>query len=281
MAIEQSILLGVNRITTVTATNELGEFVDDNLLNTQPSELWKASSVPSPAVVTITGELDKARTVGGFGLGNHNLTNESIQLELFEDAGMTIRVYNTIWSATDAYYSWGTGSWGDLDSTWGGFSLSGTEIDQHFIKTFTSVYCRYYRVTLSSLTTAPSAGVLFIGDALQSGVSRDPSIPVIDPSAVTMTRGQAMRSDNQPTFREISVRYVALTSTQAHNLRLICRETGKRGLMIFSLIPGASGLEELETALVCRLVSWDGPTRMWESNQESRYTAELTFREAL
>lgn len=53
------------------------------------------------------------------------------------------------------------------------------------------------------------------------------------------------------------------------------------GINDFSLIPGASGLEELETSFVCRLVNWDGPTRIWESNQESRYTAELTFREAL
>lgn len=281
MAITKSILLGINRISTITASSELGSFIDDNLLNQQPSELWKASSIPSPAVVTITGTFDRLRTIGGIALSNHNLDTETIRLELSQVANFSTTVYDNTWSTESPYYSWGTGSWGDVNSTYGGFALSSTGIDSQFIKTFTGVYAEYYRVTIGGLAVVPQAGTLFLGEALTAGIARDPSIPIIDPSTVVMTRGQSMRSDNQPTYREVRTRYVALTQSQAHNFRLICRETGRRKLVVFAMQPGSSGVDEVETQMVCRLVAWEGPTRIYESAEDTRYTASITLREAL
>lgn len=281
MAISKSILLGVNRITSITASSESGDFVDDNLLNQQPSELWKASAIPSPAEVTITGAFDRRRAISGIALTNHNLQTETIRLELSTDSGYTDVVYDQTWDVADEYYAWGTGSWGDVEATWGGFALDEQATDSQFIQTFTTQYAAYYRVTLGSLTVTPQAGALFLGEALTAGVSRDPTIPVVDPSTVVMTRGQAMRSDNQPTYREIYIRYVALTASQAHDLRNICRSSGRRKLVVFAMQPGASGVDEVETEMVCRMVDWSGPTRIWESGAGARYTAEITFREAL
>ncbi len=277
MAIEKSILLGINEISTIASTSESGDFVDDNLLNQQPSELWKASSAVTQV---LSGALTGTRVISGIAFGNHNMTAETLQLELATDSGYTDIVLNQTWDFKDIYYGWGQGTWGNVYSTWGGFSIENTGLDSQFIEVFDGVSSAYYRVTITDPSVAPEGGVLFLGEALQSGVSRDPQIPVIDPSSIVMTRGQAMRSDNLDTYREIGITFNALTTTQAHAFRRICRNTGKQKLVAFSLQPGTEGLDEVETKMVARMVDWQGPTRIG-ATKDPRYTAQLTFREAL
>lgn len=280
MAIANAILLGVNEITNIVASSELASLPATNLYNDQPSELWRAAAETD---VTFTGSFSSARQISGVALSNHNLTSEMVRLELALDAEFLNVVYDETWTAREPEYGWGEGTWGNLYSTWGGYALDDGGLNTQLIKTFTAVGAVYWRVTISGVADkTPEAGTLFLGIAFRPGIGvrRDPSQSVVDPSIVTRTRGQAIRSDNQPTYRRLDFQYVALTASEAMEFKRICRSSGRRKLMVVSLIPGAGGAEEKEAKMVCRLIDWAGPTRI-EAAVDPYYTASVTLEEAL
>lgn len=280
MAIENPILLAVNEIDNISATSEISTLQASNLHNDQPSELWRAASAVD---VVFTGSFETVKQISGFGLINHNLDEETVQLELAMDASYLNIVKTETWTAKDPDFGWGEGTFGDLYSTWGGYALDDGGLNDQLIKTFTGVGARYWRVTIAGVaTTTPEAGTLFLGAAFQPqiGARRDPDVPVVDPSEVVRTRGQAMRSDNQPTFREISYEYIGLNAEEAMEFKRICRRAGKRKLSLFSLMPGAGSAEEKESKMPCRIIDWSGPARV-EASAESLYIAQVTLQEAL
>lgn len=280
MALENSILLGQNLIDTVSASTEAGEYLASNLLNDQPSEVWRGTNGNNHI---ISGGLSALSLVSGVALGNHNLSAETLRLELFSDYFETA-TFDQTWTVSDPEYTWGTGTWGNVFSTFGGYPLIESGIADNFIKTFTSVVALYYRITISGITSDyPEAGVLYLGKAFQpvKNVSRDPSVPVIDPSSIEMTRGQSMRSDNRTTYREITVNWPVLTIEEAHALRRIVRTTGRRGLMVFSLLPGGGDIDEQETSMICRMVTPPTITRRPDTVNDTYFASPTTFREAL
>jgi len=283
LALEKAILLGVNKISTITADSEAGEFVAENMINQQPSEIWQAAGLPSPNSIQISGSLGGIQITNGVAISNSNLTVETLRLELSTDDAFSDVVFDVSWDFTDPLYGWGEGDWGDTQSTFGGYAVFDTAgAHYEFLKTFSGQYAAYYRFTISGLVVVPEIGALFLGRALQSGIARDPEIPIVDPSQIVMTRGQGMRSDSQPTYREFRVRYVGLTTEEAHELRSVLRVSGKRKLVAFQMHPGTEGLNEIETRMICRIVDWTGPVRIGRTtNAQSRWTADLILREAI
>lgn len=266
--------------TIISATSEAGTLVAENMLDGQPSVVWRGTSAADQVII---GDLGSSKIVSGFGMIAHNFTEATVTLEIATDTAFTASstTYSGTWAALDPLYTWGTGDVGDTNSTFGGYALDQFG-DTYLIKNFDAVYGRYWRLTISGLTTtAPEIGSLFIGEAFQPviNVAQNVSIAVRDPSSLIVTRSGAMRSTNNSTYREHSLQWDMLSTEEAFILRRSYAEVGVKNPVIIDLMPDLTGPQEIETKMMGRITSFSGPTL--RSDLPNTYSVSMTIREAL
>ena len=286
MALANAALYAFNKAADgdIVASSEAGDFIAENLLDSQPGRIWRGVGKEAHTIEGDFGGTGEA--VSSFALTNHNLDElVTVKLELFDADGATV-LYTATWDAVSPVLGWGEGAWGDVPNI-GGY-VNGGWTSRNLIKLFSPITAWSYKVTIDNMESYqddnyPQAGLLFIGYPFQpqhKNVMADPAIPVEDPTRLIVTRSQALRSDPMEPYRVMEWTWGFLTTEETVEFREMCRLVGKRSAIVASLWPGDDTGREVEGQMLCRIVDWTGPEKL-PSTITDYYRASVTLREVI
>lgn len=156
-------------------TSEVGNLVAVNLMNAQPSELWRSQvGTPIPDQVFVF-DLQDIQVIRSIIFYNHNLSyNAQIKIEItLDDPSFSTILFEETWDAVQPVYGYGEGPYGLIP--YGGFDDSAQNYP-YFFETFTDslgnfVVGRYVRITISdpnNIDQYIQGGRLAISDIYQA-----------------------------------------------------------------------------------------------------------------
>jgi len=245
-----------NSTATVTATSEALSI--GNVLNTQPSQVWRSTTTAAQNIdITLSGE----KTISGFCLYNHNLSDgATIQLIGSNSADFSSPVSDTTWNYLDPQYGFGEGEYGG-ETGFGGFSEDVWRY-RFFVRWLTTTaYATYWRITITDATNSDGYiqfGRLKLGSYWTPAINMEFGYGVkwVDPSEQTRTRGGALRSENKEKYRKINVKFNYLDASEAVSLHDIMRTIGYQSDILFDALPEEGSTESAVSTVLGRLTDW-------------------------
>ena len=239
----------------LTATSESGNMLKENLVNHQPSIVWRSTSA---ATQIITGQFSEAEIIRFLLLYDHNLSNGAqVRLELAKDSLFAGIVFDKTCGYNYSSSGYGLYPYGLYPYGYGK-RIGGEGYNPFLLEFFeNSLSASYYRVTITD-TTNPDVyiqiGRMAMGDYWSPsynvkygyGMQRQ-NIPS---SGNRMSRAGSTFRRKRPNYRTATMDYQWLTAEDERQLELVKHEAGDYYNVLFSAYPGTGGDAERRHVLL-------------------------------
>ena len=260
---------------TLNVTSEAGSYAVTNLQNVQPGRVWRSTDLTDQV---ITADLGQVREITGFAIYAHNLGIDSeITFEIATDITFSTILYTTTFPGVTPLYGWGIQPLGLYGL--GGYS------DEGIVQTFSTHWTAdlqtgsAVRITISDPTNSDGyieAGRLKVGYAVDVPIAPGYAMGFNEQTALTRTRGGALRSDNRPAYRWANIETVLMDITEETRLMDLYEDVGRRSDVLWAAFPGEGTTRERRNTILGRIVSAGGATITNEGTLST-----LTIEEAL